>query len=157
MDRADEADERWRDVFCEIVERAKCDAEFRARVEATGAIISNFDAVLTRNRADHAWTRADHTPPAPGTIACREYWWGFQLEIPHDFLRDRSATEIEPAHITAAIAMRVGPSAAFVRRIAAWAAHRFAELQERDVGAGVYASMTWMAPNIFLVTPIRDD
>ena len=142
--RNDEADERWRAVLFELVKRANNDAEFRARVEASGAVIDNFEAVLER-------TRVDATLPS-GAIACRTYWWGFQLEIPHAILAGWSAG-VESAYIAAAIDV-TGPAAPFRRRTAAWVASRIVELQELDRGTGVYASMTWMAPNIFVPIPI---
>src|SRR5688572_24954884 len=79
-DKADdaEADDRWRDVLFELVRRASQDPEFRARVEATGAVIDNFEAILERSRRNRA--------SASGTVACRPYWWGFELEIPHGVL-----------------------------------------------------------------------
>jgi len=137
----DEADERWRAVLFELVKRANRDAEFRERVEATGAVIDNFEAVLER-------TRVDHSAPS-GMIACRTYWWGFQLEIPHAALAAWTE-DTESAEIAAAIGAGVGPVAPFRRRAAAYVASRLAELQNLDRSAGVYVSMTWMAPNIFV-------
>lgn len=150
MTASDEADERWREVFFELVKRARDDTEFRTRVEATGAVIDNFDAVLSRHRGDHM-------PAASGRIACREYWWGFQLEIPHGVLTDWCGSSLESAAIAAAIDTGVGPAAAFRRRLAGWIANRLPELQQLDQGAGVYTSMTWIAPNVFIATPIRID
>lgn len=142
----DEADERWRDVLFELLRRAHGDPEFRARVEATGADIHNLEAVLARSRVD---------PTSPsGTVACHEYWWGFQLEIPHAVLTTWSSGTTESTDIAAAIGPGTGPSAPFRRRVAAWIASRIDELKELDQGAGVYASMTWMAPNIFIPTSI---
>src|SRR6188472_1359883 len=112
MDRSDEADERWRAVFVELLRRANEDAEFRTRVEATGAVIDNFDAVLACNRAEHM--------SASGTVTCREYWWGFQLEIPHARLAEWSTSAAESTHIAAAIETGLGPAVAFRRRLAVW-------------------------------------
>lgn len=142
----DDADERWRDVLFELLRRAHEDPEFRARVEATGADIQNLEAVLAR-------TRVDHISPT-GTIGCHEYWWGFQLEIPHTVLATWSVGVTETSDIAAAIGPGTGPSAPFRRRIAHWMAGRIDELQALDRGAGVYTSMTWMAPNIFIPTAI---
>jgi hypothetical protein len=149
MDRSDEADERWRAVFVELLRRANEDAEFRTRVEATGAVIANFDAVLACNRGEHM--------SASGTIACREYWWGFQLEIPHERLAEWTTASAESTHIAAAIETGLGPAIAFRRRLAVWISRRVSELQHVDRGTGVYVSMMWMAPNIFVATPIRSD
>jgi hypothetical protein len=149
MSRRDEADERWRSVFFELVRRANADAEFRTRVEATGAVIDNFDAVLACNHAEHM--------SATGTIACREYWWGFQLEIPHERLADWCTNEAESAHIAAEIKAGLGPASAFRRRLAGWIAARLSELAHVDRGAGIYVSMMWMAPHIYLATPIHSN
>ncbi len=147
MTASHEADTRWREVFAELVQQAKADAEFRMRVEATGAVIANFDAMLECRRRDHIL--------ATGTIACREYWWGFQLEIPHAVLVEWCDTATEVAHIATLIDAGIGPAAAFKRGLAVWITHRLPELRQLDIGAGVYASMTWIAPNIFVATVIR--
>ena len=63
----------------------------------------------------------------------------------------------ESTHIAAAIEVGLGPAFAFRRRLAVWISRRISELQNVDQGAGVYASMMWMAPNIFVATPIRSD
>jgi hypothetical protein len=146
MDRSNEADDRWRDVLFELVKRAKADAEFRARVEATGAVIDNLEALLEPRPVENT--------SACGGVACHTYWWGFQLEIPHRILQGWSvATDSET--IAAAIGTVAGPAAPFRRRTSSWAASRILDLQAHDRGAGVYVSMTWMAPNIFVATPIR--
>lgn len=147
MPENEDADDRWRDVFFALLKRANIDEEFRARVEATGAVIKDFEAVLSS-------ARVAQTGASGSTISCHEYWWGFQLEIPHAVLAawDPAATDFE--HIVAAIGPGIGPSGPFRRRVAIWIAGRLVELQHLDRGAGVYASMTWMAPNIFIPTAI---
>ena len=147
MLRQDDADERWRAVLGELVKRVRGDAEFRARVEATGAVLDNFEAVLERTR------RGRESPS--GTVLCHGYWWGFELELPHVALGAWSGEAIESATVAASIAADVGPAAAFLRRAAAWIANRLPELQAIDRGAGVYVSMTWMAPYIFVPMPVR--
>lgn len=142
----DEADERWRDVLFELLRRAHTDAEFRARVEASGAVIENLEAVIARHRGDRMSTT--------GAVVCTEYWWGFQLEIPHESLATWVIGLTEPADIAAAIGDGTGPSVPFRRRVAAWIANHLVELQSLDTGAGVCVSMTWMAPNIFIPTTI---
>lgn len=146
MDRNYEADERWRDVLFELVKRAKGDAEFRARVEATGAVIDNLEALLEPAPVENA--------SACSTVACHTYWWGFQLEIPHGILRGWSEA-IDSETVASAIGTVTGPASSFRRRTAMWVASRISELQAHDRGAGMYVSMTWMAPNIFVATPIR--
>jgi hypothetical protein len=141
-DDHEEADDRWREVFFELLKLANTDQEFRARVEASGAVISNFEAVLASNRVPHVLPS--------GTIACHEYWWGFQLEIPHLILTGWARSGIDSDAITAAIGIGIGPSAPFRRRAANWIVGHVLELQQIDAGAGVYANMTWMAPNIFI-------
>ena len=141
-----EADARWRDVLFELVKRIDRDAELRARVEATGVVIDNFELVLERTR------RVRDAPS--GTIGCRMYWWGFQLEIPHEVLAAWTDTT-ESAEVAVAIGTAANPAAPFRRRASAYIASRLGELQELDRGAGAYVSMTWMAPNIFVPAAIR--
>ena len=144
----DEADDRWRDVLFALVKGANNDPEFRARVEATGAKLDNLEAVLER-------ARLDRMSPS-GAIACHTYWWGFQLEIPHRILREWSE-DADSESIAAVIGPATGPAAAYRRRAARWIADHVTVLQQDDRGAGIYVSMTWMAPNIFVAIPIRVD
>lgn len=141
------ADERWRDVLFELVRRATQDPEFRARVEATGAVIDNIEAILERGGRNRG--------SGSGTVACRPYWWGFELEIPHAVLAEWKGETIDASDIVTAMGDVVGPATSFRRRAAMWIAARVDELQRLDQGYGVYASMTWMAPNIFVAMPIR--
>ncbi|MEO6777798.1 MAG: hypothetical protein ABI467_33060 [Kofleriaceae bacterium] len=138
----DDADDRWRDVLFELMKRAKEDPEFRARVEATGAVLDgHFEAVLDRVHRNQS--------TLAGPIACVEYWWGFQLSIPHAMLV-LWPREVEPGVIVAAIGPVKGPASAFVRRAAYFVATRLGELGALDRGDGLHVSMTWMAPNIFV-------
>jgi hypothetical protein len=142
----DEADERWRDVLFEMVKRAKSDADFRERVERTGAVLDNFEAVLER-------VRGVNTPAS--AIRCRDYWWGFQLEIPHAVLAGWGEGSTELTDVTAVIGAVPGPAGPFTRRAASFVSRELAELATLDRGSGVYVSMTWMAPNVFISTGIR--
>jgi hypothetical protein len=143
----DEADERWRDVLFEIMKRAKGDAEFRARVEATGAVLDNFEAVLDRAHKARELPACD--------VRCREYWWGFQLELPHATLSSWEDGATDLADVTTAIGAVPGPVGPFRKRAAAFVIHRIDELRALDQGAGIHLSMTWMAPNIFVPIAIR--
>src|SRR5262249_41308515 len=75
-----DADDRWRDVLFAMIKRANRDPDFRARVEASGAVLDHFEAVMERMRL--------HRDAPVGGVACRDYWWGFQLTIPHAILVD---------------------------------------------------------------------
>lgn len=143
----EEADERWRGVLFELVKRANADEHFRARVEATGAVIRDFDGVLGKGMP------SEYASPG-GTIACHEYWWGFQLEIPHAALVGWNASAAAPDEVTASIGIGTGPSSQFRKRVSAWIGRRLEELLELDRGEGIYVSMTWMAPGIFVPTSI---
>ena len=144
---SDEADERWRDVLFEVMKRANSDAEFRARVEATGAVLDNFEAVLERAHKSRELVASD--------VRCREYWWGFQLEIPHATLSGWVDGSTDVADVTGAIGAVPGPVGPFRRRASAFVIHRIDELQALDRGAGVHISMMWMAPNIFVPIAVR--
>jgi hypothetical protein len=138
----DDEDDRWRDVLFELMRRVKGDPEFRARVEASGAVLEgHWEGVLDRVQRARS--------VALGAIACRDYWWGFQLSIPHAMLA-LWPDDVEPGVIVAAIGPVSGPAHAFVRRAAYYVATRLPELRLLDRGDGLHVSMTWMAPNIFV-------
>lgn len=141
-----EADERWRAVLFELIRRANGDPEFRARIEASGAVLDHFEMVLERVREQHA------NPPA-GAIVAREEWWGFQLAIPHAVLAAWSDGATEVSTIVSAIGSVPGAAGTFIRRAAGFIANRVGELQAIDRGDGVLVSMTWMAPNVFVPQP----
>jgi hypothetical protein len=142
----DDADDRWRDVLFEMVKRARSDADFRERVERTGAVLDNFEAVLERARGSHV--------PA-SEIRCRDYWWGFQLEIPHAVLVRWTERSTERADVTAVIGTVPGPAGPFMRRASSFVTRELEQLGALDRGAGVCVSMTWMAPNVFIPTVVR--
>lgn len=141
--REGDADARWRAVLFELVRRAQGDPEFRARVEASGAVLDHFELVLQR-------VRDQRTTPATSAIAMREEWWGFQLVIPTTLLTEwrDGATELQT--VLDAIGVVPGAANGFTRRIAGFIANRIGELQVLDRGDGVHVSMTWMAPNVFV-------
>ena len=101
MDPGDEADDRWRDVLFALVKGANSDPEFRARVEATGAKLDNLEAVLER-------ARVDRMSPC-GAIECHTYWWGFQLEIPHQILRAGNRTRTQSPSQRSSVRVRALP------------------------------------------------
>ena len=141
----DEAKERWRDVLFEIMKRATSDAEFRVRVEATGMVLDHFEAVLDRESREL---------PA-SEVRCREYRWGFQLEIPHATLSSWVDGSTNLADVLAAIGAVPGPVGPFRKRASMFVVHRIGELRALDRGAGVHISMMWMAPNIFVPSAVR--
>jgi len=141
-----EADERWRAVLYELLRRAQGDPEFRARVEASGAVLDHFEVVLERVRDQHVSTSG-------GAIRTREEWWGFQLAIPRAVLGDWVDGATETTTIIEAIGPVPGAAGTFVRRAAGFIANRIGELQALDRGDGVHVSMTWMAPNVFVPQP----
>ena len=142
----EDGDDGWRVVLCELVKRAKADVAFRARVQASGAILDDFEEVLGSTQVLRA--------VAAGVVACRVYWWGFQLELPHAVLAAWNETT-EFAEISKATMPLTGAASPFRLWTATWIAGRVNELKQLDRGAGVYANMTWMAPNIFVPLPIR--
>ncbi|HEY0253944.1 MAG TPA: hypothetical protein VGC41_20580, partial [Kofleriaceae bacterium] len=110
-----------------------------------GAVLDNFEAVLER-------VKRDSPPSSAADIVCREFWWGFQLEIPHRVVSGWTVSSLDRDTANGAIGTLPGPAAPFQRRAVGYLVNHVAELQALDRGAGVMVAMTWMAPNVFVAT-----
>ena len=94
------------------------------------------------------------TTPAPDAITAEAYWWGFHLCIPESLMAAWTAIGITVGGVTTAIAGATGPAAPFVALAAAYITAEFTAMQNADAGNGVYVSMSWFAPAVFVPTPM---
>lgn len=94
------------------------------------------------------------TTPRGGTV-CRAFWWGFRVQIaPRDlryFLRGSSAV----SNLVGAIGGGIPSSAApWIALAAVIVAAILQLLRSVDRGRGIYVSMSWFAPGIFVPTRV---
>jgi hypothetical protein len=93
--------------------------------------------------------------PAPrGGTVVRAFWWGFHVEISHQDLAAFLSTAAPINMIAAAIGPVTGPAAPFVALVAGFIAGALELLRGLDRGRGVYVSMSWFAPGVFVPTSV---
>lgn len=102
---------------------------------------------LTRMRSPEVAARG-------GTVA-RAFWWGFHVQISHE---DLDAFVIAAAPINIIIGAIEGgipsPATPFIAAAAAFVADALGLLKSLDRGSGVYVSMSWFAPFVFVPTTV---
>lgn len=96
----------------------------------------------------------DGTRMAAGAPIVREFWWGFRIECSSQALRDFLSVADPVNAFAAAIGPITGPAAPFVLAAAAFAGGALQLLRSLDRGNGVYISMSWFAPGIFIPTTV---
>ncbi len=87
-------------------------------------------------------------------ITVQAYWWGFHFVVPEPVMAQWTAGGTTLAGVVAAIAGSTGPAAPFVAAGAAYIAAEIGLMKAVDHGKGVYVSMSWFAPGIFVPTSI---
>lgn len=100
------------------------------------------------NGASHD-SRAVSGPPIT-----RAFWWGFHIECSSQGLRDFLSVADPINAIAKAIGPMTGPAAPFVLAAAAFIAASLQLLRNLDRGNGVYISMSWFAPGVFIPTTV---
>lgn len=89
-----------------------------------------------------------------GTIA-RAFWWGFHIEISHQDLAVFLGSAQPINSVIGAIGAGVpSPAAPFIALAAAFIAGALALLKGLDKGSGVYVSMSWFMPGVFIPTTV---
>jgi hypothetical protein len=91
------------------------------------------------------------TIAATGGTFMQGYWWGFQIKVSHGDL-DVFLAIADPLNtISAALTAVLWPPAApFIGLAAEFITSMLALLKELDHGNGVYISMSWFAPGVFV-------
>jgi hypothetical protein len=91
---------------------------------------------------------------AKGKPIIRTYFWGFHIEVSSQGL-DNFLSVAQPVNlIVAAIGPVTGPAAPFVLAAAGFIAGALKLLKNLDHGQGVYISMSWMTPGVFIPTTV---
>ncbi|MEJ7602753.1 MAG: hypothetical protein WKG01_32995 [Kofleriaceae bacterium] len=92
---------------------------------------------------------------AKGGTVVRGFWWGFHIQLSREDLNIFLATAAPLTAITATLAAGIWPPAApFIGLAAAFIAGALALLKALDRGYGVYVSMSWFAPGVFVPTMV---
>jgi hypothetical protein len=88
-------------------------------------------------------------------VAAHVYWWGFNIEISHSAL-DTFINSAEPINtiISTLGGSTSGAAAPWIKLAAVFIAGALKLLKTLDKGRGVYISMSWFAPGIFIPTSV---
>lgn len=95
------------------------------------------------------------TVQASGATVVRAFWWGFHVEIGHEDLE----TVLNSADAINSLVALIGgnipsPAAPWIKLLAPFVASIHQRLRELDRGRGIYISMSWFAPGVFIPTPV---
>jgi len=93
-------------------------------------------------------------PPSAEDITVEVFWWGFHFRIPESRMAYWVAGGLSVGGVLGAVAGTTGPAAPFLSLVAAYVVAEFETAKQVDVGNGVFISMTWFAPGIFVPTAI---
>jgi hypothetical protein len=89
-----------------------------------------------------------------GTVA-RAFWWGFHVQISREDLRSFLDGAGSVNAIVAAFGGSIpSPAQPFITLAAVFVSGALGLLESLDRGSGVYISMTWFAPGIFVPTSV---
>jgi hypothetical protein len=93
-------------------------------------------------------------PTRGGTVA-RAFWWGFHIEISHEDVL-QTITAVDGLNIIVAMLQNEVPPVVrpFLAVAKVFLDTSKAVLQALDRGRGVYISMSWFAPGIFVPTSV---
>jgi hypothetical protein len=86
-------------------------------------------------------------------ITVEAFWWGFHFVIPHDALHSILIGGNAVNTFVELLGPETGPAAPFVEIAAALVGKMLDIMRDMDVGNGIYFSMTWIAPGVFVPTP----
>ncbi len=97
------------------------------------------------------------TPPPTdgGETAVRAFWWGFHIQISHQDLTQ----VLQSADAVNDLVVLVGgnipsPAQPWIRLIGPFVSATHEALRSLDRGRGIYISMSWVTPGIFIPTTV---
>jgi hypothetical protein len=90
-----------------------------------------------------------------GRTIVEAFWWGFHLQLSHQDLM----TVLDAADTVNTLVVLIGgsipsPAAPWIQLIGPFVAATHAALRALDKGRGIYISMSWIAPGIFVPTTV---
>lgn len=143
----------WRAVFEEIDRRIAGDPSLERQIQAHSAMFTTELSRVLQLDLSSTIPRVAGTVPRGGTVV-RAFWWGFHVEISHQDLVAFLGTAAPINAIAASIGPVTGPAAPFVALVAGFIAGALELLRGLDRGRGVYVSMSWFAPGVFIPTSV---
>lgn len=143
----------WQAVFEEIDRRVTADRSLERQILAHTAMFTTEVSRVLQLDLGHAITPTAAASQRGGTVV-RAFWWGFHVEISHQDLATFLGAAIPVNSIAAAIGPVTGPAAPFVALVAGVIAATLEALRGLDRGRGVYVSMSWFAPGVFVPTSV---
>ncbi|HKO90953.1 MAG TPA: hypothetical protein VJU61_07370 [Polyangiaceae bacterium] len=97
----------------------------------------------------------DTTVTTRGGTVVRTFFWGFHIEVSHEDLDLFLATAATVNTIVATIGGGIpSPAQPWILLVAGFIAAVLALLKGLDRGKGVYISMSWFAPGVFIPTSV---
>ena len=124
-----------------------------AMARSARLVLASQDAALP---SVEEFVSAIRNPVTPrGGTGVRAFFWGFHIQISHQDL-EAFLNTAEPVNaLIGTIGGSIpGPAAPFIALAAAFVAGALGLLKSLDHGAGVYVSMSWFAPGIFIPTSV---
>jgi hypothetical protein len=90
--------------------------------------------------------------PPPEPITAEAFWWGFHFIIPETLMDEWTQTGVAVGKVIQAASTFAGPASIFVNLFGAFVEAEFQLCRAVDQGNGVFVSMCWFAPGIFVPT-----
>jgi hypothetical protein len=142
----------WYQVFAELDRRLSADQDFARKIMEANAGVGRELARALEIELAPSSAPAD-APPSRGTVV-RSFWWGFHIQISHDDLRRFLSVANPISAVAAAVGPISGPAAPFAGLATGFVAGALALLKGVDRCRGVYVSMSWFAPGVFVTTSV---
>jgi len=149
----------WDAVRPELEKRFGGQPAQRAAVASIAATNSAAAQVALFGYESSAAPKPPEEPTAPaqavtGTVV-RAFWWGFHVEFGHDDLE----IILNSADAVNSVVSLIGgnipsPAQPWIRLLAPFVASVHQGLRGLDQGCGIYVSMSWFAPGVFLPTTV---
>jgi hypothetical protein len=103
------------------------------------------------------WSATPPPPPPrpdPSKVLVETFWWGFHFVVPESVVTVWNDIILTTGDVLDTISDATGPAAPFIDLIAGYLQTYYKVAVQVDRGNGLYVSMSWFAPGIFVPTPI---
>jgi hypothetical protein len=133
--------------------------ELRAAIEATMVrsarqALASSDSAVPSTQDMAALLRGGGLAAKGGTVV-RAFWWGFHIQVSHEDLQSFLGGANAVNTIVDVIGGNIpSPAAPFIHLAAVFVAGALQLLAGLDRGNGVYISMSWFAPGVFVPTSV---